>query len=462
MIHRVPVRSFDRAGTPTFARRQDMRAKALFLMLAILSMGAVSAGARDYDALERSYAPRVWDTVTWRAHLRSTGYAFETINAQGGSLEHFGFYQHFDGSVSNLGRGHLSLRVASRFADDLNVEPRLTNGERLYVGYAQFTAQTAATRARVGRQFIQEGPTNLTLDGAWLKVSPVPPLEMRFFVGARAPASGAYDVGALDEQTAIGTRMLYRFGPRLQAAMSFAYLEQDFLVSAKPVGLELRMMPMKGLRTMARASYETVDQEWDRAELSTQWLHRKDWPVLSLHVLHRRPSIAANSWFSDRFDIENINIVRSSARKINDLGYGAEVEIFGANVDTRESARVSGTFYFPYGNLGYSARIGDSGEESSWIGDVGHSFLPWLHASVGATLSTYTLMEDALAADERDLVTAYGRLRLQLHSGLRLSAEVQSVDSPTYSEDFRLLIGLDVIATSRESSYGLSREGWLQ
>jgi hypothetical protein len=163
----------------------------------------------------------------------------------------------------------------------------------------------------------------------------------------------------------------------------------------------------------------------------------------------------------NRFDLRRIRVVRSSALWTNQRGYGAEFEIFGANVDTRESGRVAGRLIARHGSIGYSARIGDSGEEGTWIGDFGHDFLSWLRVSAGATLSTYALYENAPSEDERDLITAFGRVRAQLNRGVCLTAELQSVDSPIYDEDFRLLLGLDLVVASAESKYRISRVGWL-
>ena len=432
-----------------------MRVKALWLPLLVLSLSAAAS-----DGVDPGYAPQLWDTVSWRMHLRSTGYAFETVNAQDRSLQHFGFYQHFDGSVANLLRGHVSFRMAGRFADDLNVKPRLTDRERLYVGYAQYAQNQWALRARAGRQFIQEGPNSLTLDGAWMKLSPVHPVELSVFAGARAPESRTYEFEAIEQETAVGVRTLFRPSSKVQGAVSYGYFERDSMIAAKPVGFELRGAPKQGVRAFARAVYETQSEDWTRAEFSAQWRQRRDWPTLSIHLLDRQPSIAADSWLR-QFDVERIQIARASAQMTTQRGFGAELEVFGANVDTRESGRVAGRLLFPVGSVGYSARIGDSGEESTWIGNLGYAPLSWLKVAAGATLSTYALMEDANSEDERDLITAYGRLRAQLNTGICLTAEVQSVDSPFYSEDFRLLLGLDLVLTSAESSYGISREGWL-
>jgi len=71
-------------------------------------------------------------------------------------------------------------------------------------------------------------------------------------------------------------------------------------------------------------------------------------------------------------------------------------------------------------------------------------------------------MQDAPSDQDRDLTTLKVTTRVDLRPGLRLLAEVQSLDNPFYSEDVRFLMGLDVSLARGSSRLGLDRGGWLQ
>ena len=87
----------------------------------------------------------------------------------------------------------------------------------------------------------------------------------------------------------------------------------------------------------------------------------------------------------------------------------------------------------PYGRVGYSARLGDAGEESRWFGDVGWRARPWLSARGRARPSSPTrCFEDAPESEERDLTTLFGRARVRPIEGLGLTLEVQRLENPFY------------------------------
>ncbi len=50
---------------------------------------------------------------------------------------------------------------------------------------------------------------------------------------------------------------------------------------------------------------------------------------------------------------------------------------------------------------------------------------------------------------------------MRLRSGLNLTAEVQSLDTPEYDKDVRLLVGVDLAMGRGVSRFGLDRGGWL-
>ena len=46
--------------------------------------------------------------------------------------------------------------------------------------------------------------------------------------------------------------------------------------------------------------------------------------------------------------------------------------------------------------------------------------------------------------------------------GLRVVAEVQSLENPFFSEDVRVLLGVDLSMARGASRFGLDRGGWLR
>ena len=114
---------------------------------------------------------------------------------------------------------------------------------------------------------------------------------------------------------------------------------------------------------------------------------------------------------------------------------------------------------FKYGRLGYSALFGDSGEESQWFGNVDVPVQTWERVAAGAVVSTYALFEDAPEAEERDLITLFGRATVEPWPGVRGVAEVQGLQTPDFDHDVRVLLGLDLLAGRGATSFGLGRTG---
>lgn len=421
---------------------------ALLLALAAFATPVAAAGC-DADGC----------TGTGWLRLRTTGYLFQSVDEYGVTLDRFGGYQQFDAGLAGLAGGRMGLRISGRFADDLALKERVTDRSRLYVGHLELRPMPKLT-ARLGRQFVQEGPTGLTLDGLWLSARPWRLGEIRWWGGARAPLGRTFKSGNLDESAAWGARLLATCPQRrFRVGASFAYRERDGKVAARPLGLEgqlLRLPGVPGLRASGRVAYDLEQEAWDRAEALAQYAMGAGLPVLAAQIVDRRPAIDAGSYFM-RFleDEERIRVGRASVRYDHRSGFGGEAEWVGSFVDERTATRLGGALVFPMGRLGYSARVGDAGEESRWFGDVGYTVMPWLRFEAGATLLTYALLEDAPAADERDLTSAYGRLHLRPREGVGVVLELQDVMNPDVDHDLRFLAGLDLTASFGMGGYGL-------
>jgi hypothetical protein len=389
-------------------------------------------------------------------HLRTNGYFFQSAGEGDAVVDRAGAYQEFDAALAGLAGGRAALRFSGRLADDLKLSERVTDPSRLYVGHLEFRPIPKLT-ARLGRQFVQEGPTGLTLDGLWLVTRPCPLGEVRLWGGARATPGRTFEFGSLDEGAAWGARVLATTPCRMfRLGASCAYRESGGEVTARPVGFEAQLMRLpwvRGLRATGRASYDLHAETWDRTEALAQWRPGAALPSIAVHLVDRRASIDPRSYFA-RFD-GRVRVGRASARYDYRRGFGAEAEWVGSFAEGRTATRIGGALLLPVGRVGYSARVGAAGEESRWFGDVGYAARPWLRLEAGATLVTYALIEDASEADERDLTTAYGRADLRPRDGVGLVLEIQNVTNPDAERDIRFLVGLDLITGFGASRFGL-------
>jgi hypothetical protein len=404
-----------------------------------------------------------WVPVSWWVAGRTTGYWFETLDPDTGTeLQRFSFYQTVDGSISRLAGGHLDLRFAGRFADADRFPNVQTNDSRLYSSYAQLRFDPWA-RGRLGRMFVQEGPASVTLDGIWIGLQPARRLDLRLWGGASAPANLDWEVENLESDATAGVRVLATLLPALRAGLSWAYLERDGRTAARPVGVESTWFPLPGLRAFGRAEYETVQEEWSRLEVLGDYRPRRDGPwSFDAQILNRRPRIEASSYFARFGDLERIQIVRAAVRFQRPDGFGGEAEYYTGILGDETSARISGAALSRYGRIGYSALLGDAGEESRWFGDVHVPITPWAQVAAGAVVSTYALLQDAPESDERDLVTLFGRATVMLRDGVRGVAEIQGLQNPDFDQDVRVLLGLDLFAGRGASRFGLDNGRWLQ
>jgi hypothetical protein len=414
-------------------------------------------------ALGISTAEASWSAgpPTGWVRLRTTGYRFQTTDELGLTLNRLGAYQEFDGAVTGLAAGRVALRVSGRFGDDLYLKARTTDRSRLYVGQIE-VRPTAMLTARLGRQFVQEGPTGLTLDGLWLSVRPDPCWEMRLWGGARAPLGRTFKSGTLGDAGAWGARVATTPWRGVRLAASGAYRERDGRVAARPLGLEgqFTMIPhLPGLRASGRLAYDLVREKWERTDVLAQWRPGAALPVFTAQLVDRRPEIDAASYFARFFDAGRwLHIRRASVRyDWARTGFGAEAEWIGSYVGKRTATRIGGSLILPVGRIGYSARLEDAGEESGWFGEVGYPVLPWVRIEAGAALLTYTLLEDTPESDERDLTSAYARAWVRPIEGVGVVLEVQDLKNPESNHDVRFLAGLDLTAGFGASRFGLER-----
>lgn len=398
---------------------------------------------------------------SWWLNLRSTGYFTQTEAPDGESFDRLHAFQHVSGTVNGLAGGKLRLRVSSRFAGDLRDDVTSDDRSRLYAGLAELRLDPRL-RLMLGRQFLREGVAGLTLDGLRIAARPARGMDMSLWGGARAPYDHAFEAGDFSEDAAYGGRVAYAVTHDLRLAASAAVRESSGETVERPVGLELAAAPLRGLHVTGRADYDLEAEDWGRLEAYARWIPTPGRPSLTVQYIDRHPHIDATSWFARFADLDRIRMARAVLRHETDRRFGGELEFTGTFVDDRSSTRLGAALLLPDARIGYSVRLGEAGEESAFYGDLQRRLLTWLSAGAHASLVTYALFDDAPAAYERDLTTLSARLEADLRPGLRLLAEVQSVQTPVYDKDVRMLLGLNVSMARGVSRLGLDRGGWLR
>jgi hypothetical protein len=400
--------------------------------------------------------------TSWWLRLRSTGYAFETTSPSGDRDDRFGAYQDVRGAVTGLVDNRVSVHVGGRVADDLYLDEKVTTRTRLHIGYVDVRPGTSV-RARFGRHWRQSGAMSLTLDGTTFTVRPSRALDVSVWGGVRAPADRGLDVESAGDEGAFGAEFRMRPARWGRAGLSFAYRERDGRIAERPVALDATAAPAPQLRLVGRAVYDVETEAWSRAEAQARWQPSRRAPTFTFQLLDRRPSIDATSYFSRFLEAtERIRLGRLSARYVHDSGIGGEVEYSGTYIDDRSSSRFSGAVIAPQGRIGYSARVGDAGEETGLFGEIGIRPTPWMRLAGGATRVTYALIEDASDDEERELITSFASAELTVRPGVDVSVEIQSLENPIFSEDIRVLLGLDITAGRGSSRFGLDRGGFFQ
>ena len=425
-------------------------------LLRILIFCLLSAGLAGSSVASAASAPSFW-----QVGLRSTGYVYQTEDLVGQSESHFQGFQVITGSASGLGDGRFTLRGTGRFANDLNLRPQGFETSRLYNGYLE-AKLSSRCRARVGRQLILGGAQYLTLDGAWMSWRPAPRVDLNLWGGARSPYGHGFEAGSLDEDSALGGRLAMKWSPRLRGALSLAINEREGHVAEQLLGLEATGSPRRQFQSFARVVYDLENEHWRRLQGQLRWRPDNGPSSASIQFVDRRPFIDPGSYFSRFANVERIRVVRASLRRERDSGFGGEFEAFGSYVDDRSASRLGAALLLPGGRVGYSVRMGDSGEENRFYGAYSRQVRPWLRAEGEATFQTYALFSDAPSSEDRELTTFSARLRAQLRPGLRVLAEVQSLDNPFYSKDVRFLMGVDLARAGGVANYGLGQGGWLK
>lgn len=425
----------------------------LIACLAAVGLPAAAGSARADVLLAAAPPP------SWSLSLRSATYLFQTEDASGGEADEFRFYQSFAGGAWGLAGGRLSLRASGRFANAPDQAWPGFETSRLHTGYLE-ARLGRGLRARVGRQFLHSGVAGLTLDGAELTYGRRA-LTVSAWGGARAPWGQAFALGSLERDAAAGFRLGVAPGGAHRFAVSGAYRERDGAVAERPLGCEYVTTALRHVDALARVVRDLAGDRWARLELQGRWQAAAARPVVALQYVDRYPSVDAASWFARLPDIERIRLLRASARWERPSRCGGELEYVGSFVDTRASSRLGLALLLPGARIGYSVRLGDVGEESCFYGEAAWQARPWLRLAGEASYLTYALLADAPASEERDLTTLAARACARLRPGVSVTAEVQSLDTPLYSQDVRFLLGVDLAMARGTSRYGLDRGGWL-
>jgi hypothetical protein len=426
-----------------------------FVLLLTVLMGVVPAWAGPTPDLELRA-----DRPSWSVDLRTTGYSFQSADRQGTTADHFQLYQGVSGSASGLANGVLTVRAAGRFADDLSYDDPTLDNSRFYNGVLE-ARLPARMKARLGRQFVQSGVTGLTLDGLWFDARPGRKVEINAWGGSRAPYDHGFSLGNFDTDAAAGGQVVLIPLRRWRMSLAAAYRERDGGVAARPLGVDLTTSAVRNTRLRGRAAYDLEQDRWSKLELQARWRPAPDLPMFTFQYLDRAPTIDAVSWFSRFANLERIRLLRANARWESRSRFGGELEYLGSFVDTRTTSRIGLAALLPCARIGYSLRFGDAGEDNLIYGEIGCPLNRWLRFEAEASHQIYALLQDAPAADERDLTTFSARLRADLRPGLRVLAEVQSLENPLFSSDTRFLFGIDLSMARGASRYGLDRGRWL-
>lgn len=396
---------------------------------------------------------------SWNLSLRSTAYLYQIEATRDGSVDEQRFYQYAAGGASGLAGGWLSLRASGRFANAPAGAAPWFDTSRLYSGYLEVRLGSRS-RARVGRQFLQAGVAALTLDGAEVSYGRGGPLEAAAWGGARAPYGSALALGDFDRDAAAGARVVVAPDRRVRLAFSGAYRERAGAVAERPVGCEVATTAVRRLTALARAAYDLESDRWARLEAQARWLPAATRPAVTLQYVDRRPSIDAASWFARFDDLGRIRLARGAVRWESRARYGGELEYVGSFVEERAASRLGVALLLPVARVGWSIRTGDAGEENGVYGEAAWQVRPWLRLEGEASYLTYALLQDAPAAQERDLTSLAARARARLRPGLDITAELQRLDNPLYDSDVRLLLGVDLAMARGASRLGLDRGGW--
>lgn len=416
----------------------DCRVPAIALLVALLFAAAADAQT---------------PPPTWRVGLSSTGYISEIESPSGETDSRFLGTHVFSGSASGLAGGYLAVRGSGRLANEPVAAPYGFETSKLYSGYLE-VRPTTALKARLGRQLVTGGIGYQTLDGAWASWNMNPRATVEAWGGARTPFGHALDMDSLIDDASTGCRVTWRPNRRLRAAVAGAQDKRDARTERRRFGLELGGKPYRSVSAYTRFVYDQKNEYWDRLQGQVRWRPRGGLTTLTLQAVDRRPFIDPASYFARFADVQRVRVVRAALRMEKETGLGAELDAFGSFIDDRSASRIGAAVLLPGARVGYSVRLGDAGEENRFFGEVARQLKPWLWAGCEATFQTYALLTDAPASAERDLTTLSARVRARLRQGVRLTAEIQSLDNPDYSRDIRFLCGIDLTRSGRIDEHG--------
>jgi hypothetical protein len=390
----------------------------------------------------------VWG-ATLSGRLTSSAYSWQAREAGGTDVRHLRLYQVAMLNMGQVGGQALSLHTHLQFSGDVLDELNGREHYRVYSAYAKWAKK--GWDVRFGRQRIYGGVGFGTIDGGRASVRATGWLQVVAYAGMLTPLVPDDGIGTWDEghlwggQVMVDVQKTYltiSYAERSREPLAYLGAGRYSQVLINNNGTQFRRLGLDARHDWDKGSlYGRVDMDADAWEVQefevTGEAQLSDVLSLAAEFEHRKPSLYLNSILSVFEVQDNQEVEVRATYKVNDQ---AKVLVRGTRsfFDGDSAWHLGGGLIVGSAYLGYSRRMGYSGDNDSFTASIQHVMNEMWTVQANGSMASYRLY-DAQVSRDRAWAGSVGT-RYQAQKTLSLDVEAQVLHNTYYSRDARIFV----------------------
>lgn len=331
----------------------------------------------------------------------------------------------------------LSLYVRGRIASDISNKLANDPDYRVYGAYLQYTCSRKIVSIRAGRQFVYEGLSGFTLDGARLKIDIKDKLSIAGFAGTTpGPSFFSYDeMNEWKDSNAWGGRLQISAIDNLK--LNFSYLEKGWLdnVDSRLAGFDARFKRDR-FSTELRFDYDMLFERMKLFSIRPRY-KLKGGHSVRFEYTYRKPSFGQSNIFSV-FKSRPYHQVRfNPVYKISPALYGTgSISYTKYNDDNQVNIRIGGSYKGQSGGVVFANGYGGT-KLGIYVLAI-REMNPKL--DLYANIDMYNYKLDSDEDDTEASINAAIGGKYKLMKGLLARAELQILSNVRYDYDTRFYL----------------------
>jgi hypothetical protein len=352
------------------------------------------------------------------------------------AVDNFRYYQTFRLKLEQKGRKNsLSFNTFFRVTNDFAREYPADPASRFYNGYVQWN--TPLTSLAVGRQWLNLGPSSLTLDGVRLSLSKSRLIEATGFVGLESPFSRKFDLQGWDKARSGGVYLRSQAIRRLTLGLGFFQKDYESRTALREIGINGKADLPHGVDLTGRLDLNLLTHGVQNGMFRTRFQAGSHWNLVGEYK-HYEPRLFYQSYYR-RFNPRANDQLRAGVvynfRK--DVFLGASYT--GIRFKDMTSSYLTLSAGCPYGNVAYYHGGGIDQSQNGFTVGGSYPLLEVLEVFADLDYSRFRFYD---AENDDYLFTSIFGLNWRPRRDILAGVEFHDLNDRIFSKDFRILFKL--------------------